>query len=159
MKKEKRYNLIEQDHGETKIIATGTVKELVEFIVKKQYLDWILDEDPEFIIPDFTDVTTEQDMQYTLKLVDLWWWSLTIKEVDDDRPVYHVRMIKGTEDAWDETHTDPETIFTTLDREEAEKVAASTPIVPLDDHDLSGKPYFLAPAIIRVWDEEEELVE
>lgn len=159
MKKEKRYNLIEQDHDEAKVVATGTVEELAKFIVDTQYLDWILEEDPEFIIPDFTDVTTEQDLKYNLKLVDHSWWSLVLKEVDDDKPIYHVRMIRGTEDSWDETHTDPETIFSTFDCVEAKKVAASTPAVPLDDHNLSGKPYFLAPAVIRVWDEEEELVE
>ncbi len=159
MKNEKRYNLIEQDHDEAKIIATGTVKELVEFIVKKQYLDWILDEDPEFIIPDFTDVVTEQDLKHYLKLVDHSWWSLALKEVDDDKPIYYVCMIKGTEDFWDEFHTNFEVIFSTFDREKAEKVAANTDIVPLDDHDLSGKPYFLAPAVIRVWGDEEEMVD
>lgn len=161
MKKGKRYNLIEQDHGEVKVLATGTVEELVKFIEdnKNIYLGWILDNDPEFIMPDFTGVITEQELQYILKKINHSWWLLALKEVDDDKPIYHVRMIRGTEDSWDETHTDSETIFTTLDREEAEKVAASTPIVPLDDHNLSGKPYFLEPVVIRVWGGEEEMLD
>ena len=78
-------------------------------------------------------------------------------EVDDvqpaDVPVFLVQMVRGTEDAWDETHEEPEIILRTLDLKEALKKMEQTPTVELDSYDLEGKRYFLGPALIRVWGE------
>lgn len=75
-----------------------------------------------------------------------------------DVPVYLVQMIRGTEDVWDETHDNPETILRTLILKGAQALRDSTSAVELDTCNLDGSPYFLAPAIIQVWGKAAEIL-
>ncbi len=76
----------------------------------------------------------------------------------DDAPLYLVQMARGSDDSWDDTHTDPEIICRTPDLDEARRVAAATEPVDLDEHDLDGQPYYLAPVIVRVWGDDETMI-
>ncbi len=76
----------------------------------------------------------------------------TVRPVDV--PVFLVQMVRGTEDAWDETHEEVEVILRTLDLKKAIEKREQTSIEELDEYDYEGKRYFLAPIIVRIWGEE-----
>lgn len=71
-----------REGGEIGIEKTGTLDEIVEFLKENEDLyDWILDEDPDFELPNFDEVETLRELEYELSKVDLSWWSLEVEKV------------------------------------------------------------------------------
>ena len=74
-----------------------------------------------------------------------------------DVPVYLVQMVRGTEEAYDETSV-PRTIYKTTSLEKAEEVFNNTERIYTDELDNEGLAYIYDPVIVQVWGEEETLM-
>lgn len=71
--------LVEKDHGKSKELFKGELKEVVEYLQQnKQLYNWIAEEDASAEIPDLKDIRCVEDLNYQLCKVDLSWWSLSV---------------------------------------------------------------------------------
>jgi hypothetical protein len=90
-----KYNLIETNHGDSKILTTGTLSEILNYLQDNpEVYEWVQDEiigdpamtddqkaaDLESLQIDLTDIDSVDDLQRELDKVDLSWWSLTVAE-------------------------------------------------------------------------------
>jgi hypothetical protein len=85
----KKMELVETNHGESKVLTTGTLKEVVKYLQDNNNLfNWVNDEiDPAtgpIELPVLDDIETVEELQNELSKVDLDWWSITAKEMDID---------------------------------------------------------------------------
>lgn len=72
--------LVEIDHGERTVLKKGTLQQILGYLQKNdQVYNWILDEDPEAIMPDLDSIECLADLQHELDKVDLGWWSLKVE--------------------------------------------------------------------------------
>ena len=91
----KKYKLIETNHGDSKILTTGTLSEILNYLQDNPRIyEWVQDEitgDPAMtdeqkaeeiagLQIDLTDIDSAEDLQQELDKVDLSWWSLTVTE-------------------------------------------------------------------------------
>jgi hypothetical protein len=90
-----KYNLIETNHGDSKILTTGTLSEILNYLQDNpEVYEWVQDEiigdpamtddqkaaDLESLQIDLTGIDSVEDLQQELDKVDLSWWSLTVAE-------------------------------------------------------------------------------
>lgn len=74
--------LVEQDHGEEKVLIEGTLEEIVKYLKENENItNWVLDEDPEIELPELGEIETLRELEYELKKVDLSWWTLEVEEI------------------------------------------------------------------------------
>ncbi len=89
----KTYRLIETNHGNSKILTTGTLSEILNYLQDNpEVYEWVQDEiigdpamtddqkaaDLESLQIDLTGIDSSEDLQAELDKVDLTWWSLTV---------------------------------------------------------------------------------
>lgn len=80
VKREEAVKLVEIDHGNRTVLAKGTLQQIISYLQKNdQIYTWILDEEPEAIMPDLDSVENLADLQHELDKVDLSWWSLKVE--------------------------------------------------------------------------------
>ncbi len=78
-------SLIEKDYTDGQMVLVyGTLEEVVQYLRDHEDLyTWILDDDPEFILPDFEkEYESWQELEADLDILDHSWWTL---EIYDDR--------------------------------------------------------------------------
>ncbi|MGF7145279.1 hypothetical protein HNQ56_003720 [Anaerotaenia torta] len=72
--------LVEKNEGTRKELVNGTLEELVTWLVNNpDEYNWQLDEDPNAVMPDLSNIETVNDLQIELDKVDLSWWTLVIE--------------------------------------------------------------------------------
>lgn len=137
------YNLIETNHGDSKILTTGTLSEILNYLQDNPRIyEWVQDEivgdpamtddqkaaDLESLQIDLTDIDSVDDLQRELDKVNLTWWDLKVEEVMVKFEILwdyvNVRkldqMAEGaTLDLSDGDSTDPELIKAFSTKEEA----------------------------------------
>ena len=73
--------LMEKDHGEEKVLFTGSLREVLEYLQNnKDLMNWVLDEDHTAELPELEEVETLKDLEFELSKIDLSWWTLKIEE-------------------------------------------------------------------------------
>lgn len=72
--------LIQLDEGGQELLEYGTLEEIVQYLRDHEDLyTWILDNDPEFILPDFEkDYESWQELEADLDILDHSWWALEL---------------------------------------------------------------------------------
>lgn len=74
--------LIEKDHGEVKILAEGTLEEVVNYLKENENIvNWVQDEDPGIELPELGEIETLRELEYELKKINLSWWELEVEEI------------------------------------------------------------------------------
>lgn len=63
---------------------TVTVYDTLESLVTDlpNYMNWILDNEPEKVLPSFESCTTVEDVNYLLKDFDYSWWDLGVNKIE-----------------------------------------------------------------------------
>lgn len=91
-----KYNLIETNHGDSKILTTGTLSEILNYLQDNpEVYEWVQDEiigdpamtddqkaaDLESLQIDLIGIDSVDDLQRELDKVNLTWWDLKVEEV------------------------------------------------------------------------------
>ena len=76
MKDKKVLRVIDESGQE--LLEYGTLEEVVQYLRNHEDLyTWILDKDPEFILPDFEkDYESWRELEADLDILDHSWWTL-----------------------------------------------------------------------------------
>lgn len=79
----KKYNLVERNQGEVEVVATGTLDHIVSFLKDNtdKYFDWILEEEPDRELPDFSEVETLRELESILSDYDYDWWRIDVESL------------------------------------------------------------------------------
>lgn len=83
--KDKKVLRVTDESGQEQL-EYGTLEEVVQYLRHHEDLyTWILDNDPEFILPDFEkDYESWQELEADLDILDHSWWTLGLY----DHPIW-----------------------------------------------------------------------
>lgn len=96
--------LVEKENGRTRTEeAFESFNDLKEHLMENDYFSWVLDNEPERELPDFSEVTELREIANIFREFDYSWWSLEILEEYDpvlyeDCGDYNVKVFEFEDD-------------------------------------------------------------
>lgn len=74
------FELIVREQGNLQSVENfDTFEVLKKHLIENDYFSWILDEDPEKVLPNFEDVENVEDIQLIFEDFDYNWWTMEVK--------------------------------------------------------------------------------